>query len=43
MILSVKEPFDGFSKGDAITDPESVTKILESDNSGHVIKSAREE
>jgi hypothetical protein len=43
MILIVKEPFKGYSKGDKITDPDRITVILESDNSGHVIKSAREE
>ena len=37
MILIVREAFDGYTKGEAITDPDTVDFILASDNAHHVI------
>lgn len=36
--LTVIEPFNGYQKGDLITDQALIKVILESENSGHVIK-----
>lgn len=36
--LVVAEPFDDYERGSMITDAETITKILESDNAGHVRK-----
>lgn len=36
--LVVAEAFGDYSRGDAITDPDTVNKILESDSAGHVRK-----
>lgn len=40
--LVVKQAFDGYARGDRITDPATIAKILESDNKHHVIKSIHE-
>lgn len=36
--LVVTNPFDGFEKGQIISDPEKVAEILESENQGNVVK-----
>ena len=38
--LVVQNPFEGYARGDQITDPETVKKVLESEHEGHVIKIA---
>ncbi|MDW3683106.1 hypothetical protein RA280_15375 [Cupriavidus sp. CV2] len=38
--LTVIEPFGGYAKGDEITDPAEVARVLASENEHHVIKRA---
>lgn len=38
--LVVVEPFGSYAKGDRVSDPTEVAKILESSNAGHVVKVA---
>lgn len=40
--LIVVEPFEGFAKGDRVSDPAVVAKILQSDNADSVIRVAAE-
>ena len=40
MELVVIEPFNGYQKGDIITDTNTVNEILESEWSAHVVKKA---
>jgi hypothetical protein len=39
-ILTVREPFGGYNKGDEISDPAKVKEILSGENEHHVIKRA---
>lgn len=36
--LTVREPFGAYAKGDEITDPAEVSRVLASENEGHVLK-----
>lgn len=38
--LTVREPFGAYAKGDEITDPAEVARVLASENEGHVLKRA---
>jgi len=40
MELVVIEPFNGYQKGDIITDVNAINEILDSEQSGHVVKKA---
>lgn len=38
--LTVREPFGNYAKGDEITDPAEVARVLASENEPHVLKRA---
>lgn len=38
-VLIVHEPFNGYQKGDQISDANLIAVILASENAGHVVKS----
>lgn len=40
MHLTVVQPFGEYAKGEKITDPKKIKAVLESENAGHVVKTA---
>ena len=43
MHLTVVQPFGDYAKGEKIHDPEEIEAVLESENDGHVVKTADRE